>query len=87
VESLGSAVGQAVRHWNLTAAARVPARVRIMGFVVDKEELRHVFYQYFDFPYQAFNQLVHTLSSIIRGWYDRSVVASELIDLFAFRLN
>jgi hypothetical protein len=56
-----------------------------MGFVVDKAALGQVFSECFGFSCQAFHRLLHTLhhpssSIIIRGWYDRPVVASVMVD-------
>jgi hypothetical protein len=49
-----------------------------VGFVVDKVALGQVFSEYFGFPCQSpFHQFLHkSPSPIIRGWYNRPVVAA-----------
>jgi glycerol-3-phosphate acyltransferase PlsY len=51
----------AVTRWLSTAAARVRARVWLVGFVVDKVVLGHVFSEYFGFRCQiSFHQILET---------------------------
>jgi hypothetical protein len=47
--SRGHAIAEAVSYWLPTAAARVRARVRQVGFVVDKVASGQVFSEYFGF--------------------------------------
>jgi hypothetical protein len=49
-----------------------------VGFVVDKVELGQVFSEYFGFPLTIFIPLIspQSPSPIIRGWYNRPVVAA-----------
>jgi hypothetical protein len=70
----GRAIAQTFSLSLPTAAARVQAR----GFVVDKVALGQVFSEYFNFPCQSsFHQISPQSSSpIIRGWYNRPVVAA-----------
>jgi hypothetical protein len=57
---LGRAVAQVVSHWLPTAAAPVRVRAEHVGFVVDKEGLGQVFYEYFGFPCQSsLHQFLH----------------------------
>jgi hypothetical protein len=49
------AIAQAVSRWLPTAAARVRARVWLVGFVVDKMAPGQVFSEY----YISFHQLLH----------------------------
>jgi hypothetical protein len=54
-----------------------------VGFVVNKTALLQVFSEYFGFPYQAFHRLLHTHhhpSIIMRGWYNRPVMAPAIVD-------
>jgi hypothetical protein len=46
-----------------------------VGFVVDKAALMQVFSEYFGFLCQAFHRLL-----IIRGWCNRPLVASVIVD-------
>jgi hypothetical protein len=56
----GRAIAQAVSRWLATGAARVPARVWKVGFVVDKVALGQIFSEYFVFPSQSsFHQIIH----------------------------
>jgi hypothetical protein len=58
---VGRAIAEAASRWLPTTAVRVRARVRQVGFVVDKVALGNVFSEYFDFPCQnrSFHQLLH----------------------------
>jgi hypothetical protein len=65
-EALAMPMAQAVSHRLPTTLTWVRSQV-IVGFVVDKVTLGHVFSEYFGFPCQfSFQQILHT-SSIIRG--------------------
>jgi hypothetical protein len=56
----GRAIAQAVSRWLPTAAARVPARIWQVEFVVDKVALGQVFSEYFGFRCQSsFHQIHH----------------------------
>jgi hypothetical protein len=57
----GHSIAEAVSRWRPTAAARVRARVREMGFVVDKVASVQVSSEYFGLPCQncSFHQLLH----------------------------
>jgi hypothetical protein len=56
----GRAIAQAVSRRLPTAEARVRARGRSCGFVVDKVALGQVFSEYFGFPCQfSFHRLLH----------------------------
>jgi hypothetical protein len=63
--SIGRAIAEAVSRWLSIAAARVCARVWLVGFVVDKVASGQVFSEYFGFPCQdhSFHQLhLHTIT-------------------------
>jgi hypothetical protein len=47
---INRAIAQAVSRQLPTAAARVQAQVRYVGFVVDKVGLGQIFSEYFGFP-------------------------------------
>jgi hypothetical protein len=56
----GRTIAQAVSRWLPTAAARVRARVWLVGFVVNKVAPGQIFSEYFGFPYQSsFHQILH----------------------------
>jgi hypothetical protein len=75
----GRAVAQSVSRWFPTAAARVqtPGSSHV-GFVVDNVALGQVFSDYFGFPSPIFIPPIspQSPSPIIRGWYNRPVVAA-----------
>jgi hypothetical protein len=57
----GRAIDQAVSRPLPTAAVRVRAQIRSLGFVVNKVALGQVFSEYFGFPCQiSFHRLLHT---------------------------
>jgi hypothetical protein len=58
---LGHAIAQAVSPWLPTTVTRVRARVRQVGFMVDKVVSGYVFFEYFSFPCQnrSFHKLLH----------------------------
>jgi hypothetical protein len=69
----GRAIAQAVSHWLPTAAARgsIPGQV-MWDLWWTKWHWGRFFSGYFGFPCQfSVHRLLHTLSSIIRGWYNR----------------
>jgi hypothetical protein len=49
-----------------------------VGFVVDKVALGQVFSEYFEFPFPIFIPPIspQSASPVIRGWYNRPVVAA-----------
>jgi hypothetical protein len=52
-----------------------------VGFVVDKAELKNDFSEYVAFPASIPQISPHSSSSIIiRGWYNRPVIASVIMD-------
>jgi hypothetical protein len=59
--TFGRAITEAVSRWLSIAAARVPARVWQVRFVVDKVGSGQVLSEYFSFPCQnrLFHQLLH----------------------------
>jgi hypothetical protein len=60
LKELGGAIAQAVSRSLPTAAARVRARSRHVGFVVDKVALGQVSSEYFGFPCQSlFHKILH----------------------------
>jgi hypothetical protein len=64
----GCTIAQAVSRRLPTAAARVRARVRSCGSVVDKVTLGQVFSEYFSFPCQSsFHQLLHNHHHLSSG--------------------
>jgi hypothetical protein len=56
-----------------------------VGFVVDEAALGQAISEYFGFPCQSFHRLLHIhhhhpSSIIIRGWYNRPMVTSVIVD-------
>jgi hypothetical protein len=83
IERVGRARAQAVSRWLPTSAARVQTLKpwsSHVGFVVDKVVLGQDFSQYFGFALPIFIPPIspQSPSPIIRGWYNRSVVAAVL---------
>jgi hypothetical protein len=57
---VGRTIAQVVSRWLPTAAARIRARIWLVGLVVDKVALEQIFSEYFGFPCQSsFHQTLH----------------------------
>jgi hypothetical protein len=68
---------EVVSRWLPTVAARVRARVRQVGFVVDKVTLGQVFSEYFGFPCQKpFIPPTYSSSSKSSGAVSRGLAMS-----------
>jgi hypothetical protein len=73
---MGRAIAQAVSRWLPTAAAQVPARVRLCGICGGQSGARAGFLRVLQFPLPIFIPPTAPRSSIIWGWYSRPVVAA-----------
>jgi hypothetical protein len=68
----GRDIAQTVSRWLPSAVVRVCVGADYVGFVVDKVALRHVFFEYFDFPCEtSFHQFLHHHNH--RGWHSRHI--------------
>jgi hypothetical protein len=74
----GRAIVQAVSRWLPTAAARVGVRVQSCRICSGQSGTRAGFLRVFRFPLPIFIPLIfpQSPSPIIRGWYNRPVVAA-----------
>jgi hypothetical protein len=79
---IGRAVAHAVIHRLPTAAARVPARVRPCGICGGQSVTGACLLRVVGFPLLSIPPIAsHSTSSIIiRGWYNRPVIASVIVD-------